>query len=85
MKTEGSKNVSCVKEIVFELAPNDMPPIMIDEKPYAACYLTMIEEGLHRGTWLFTSKERAEEFAWKRGLKYVFESAINHDETEDLL
>jgi hypothetical protein len=81
MKTEEVKNVSCV----FQRAPDDMPPLMINEREVAAAYLTMIETGEHRGTWLFTSKDRAEEFAWKRGLTYRFESTMDFDQMEDSL
>jgi hypothetical protein len=81
MKTEEVKNVSCV----FEKYPDDMPPLMIDEKVVPTAYLTSIEEGEHKGVWMFTSKDRAEEFAWKRGLTYRFESTMDFDQMEDSL
>jgi len=47
--------------------------LRIDEKPAPNAYATEIGSGEYKGTWLFTSRMRAEEFCWKRGLTPKFD------------
>jgi len=58
--------------IEMEPIPNDGDPIYLDEKQLTDAYATTIESGKDKGAWIFTSRERAEEFCWKRGMSPKF-------------
>jgi hypothetical protein len=81
---EQPKNVSCKADIKFEpvRAFDDAPSLHFDEKPLPDAWVCLIGAGPHHGAWLFSNKDRAEEFAWKRGLTYEF---VEEDEVEDVL
>jgi hypothetical protein len=64
--------VSKKRVVIFEASPEEVP-FFIDEKPVPAPVAAEIEDGPHVGIWLFSNRQRAEEFCWKRGLEPEFE------------
>jgi hypothetical protein len=61
-----------MSKIEFITIPEDFPAVFIDEKHMPDAVAGTIEEGEHRGTYIFSCKARAEEFCWKRGLEFEF-------------
>jgi hypothetical protein len=68
-------------EIVFEVCPKT-PAFSFDEKLFPEAVGCSIPTGPHAGLWLFSNKDRAEEFAWKRKLKYRFEEDHSFEPSE---
>jgi hypothetical protein len=71
------------KEVVFDTRPLDMNFFM-DEKALTEAVVCQFEDGPYKGVWMFSNRARAEEFAWKRDLKYRFSDPAAEPEDDDL-
>lgn len=58
--------------VIFDSKPDD-ETLYIDEKPMSDAVAAEIDDGPLKGVWLFSSRKRAEEFCWKRGLEPQFQ------------
>lgn len=61
-------------KLTFETLPADMGPFFFDGARLTEAALGCeVEEGPHKGLYLFSTRARAEEFCWKNGFEPKFE------------
>lgn len=58
--------------VIFDPKPGDVP-LYFDEQAMPEAVAAEIEEGPLKGVWLFSNRQRAEEFCWKRSLSPEFQ------------
>jgi len=69
--------------LTFEVLPPDGldgAPFYFDERQIAEACAVEIKDGPLKGVWMFSSKDRAEEFCWKHGFEPEFKDAEDIDD-----
>ena len=58
-------------------------PTYWDDQPITEACCAVIEDGPHKGVWMFSSKKLAERFCFERGFEPEFVEVIETDGIED--